>query len=124
MIDLARLNEQQRRVLLAARKQPIRQQDFDLPNVIDGGKPIKRVAARVGELKHQFGCEWSKAMVPASGAPDAALVAEYTLLSEPSTDCPSPSLRGQQPAAAPAAAGTLFAFPQCAINDDWDADAA
>jgi hypothetical protein len=30
----------------------VRQQDFDLPDVCDGGPPIQRVAARVNDLRN------------------------------------------------------------------------
>lgn len=46
--------DQKTRVLKLARKRGrhgITQIDFDLPDVADGGKPIKRVAARIGELQ-------------------------------------------------------------------------
>jgi hypothetical protein len=82
VINLALLNKQQRRILTQLRLGDIRQQDFDLPNVIDGGKPIKRVAARVGELIHKFGCDIKTNMVDASDTGDAK-VGSYRLVSEP-----------------------------------------
>lgn len=48
------MTEQQRRVLHAARKAGPRgvcQVDFLAPSVIDGGKPITRLPARIGELQ-------------------------------------------------------------------------
>lgn len=52
------LRAQQDRVLAAlqaAGPRGITAVDFDLPNVIDGGKPIQRVAARIDELKNRHG---------------------------------------------------------------------
>lgn len=43
------------RALERAGRHGVTQVDFDLPDVIDGGPPIKRVAARVHELREQHG---------------------------------------------------------------------
>lgn len=39
------------RILTALQNGPVNPVDFDLPNVIDGGKPIQRVAARILDLR-------------------------------------------------------------------------
>lgn len=52
------MTPEQERVLRALRQRDARgitQVDFDAPDVIDGQKPIKRVAARVHELIHEYG---------------------------------------------------------------------
>lgn len=41
------------RVLAALRRGPVNPRDFDLPNVIDDGPPILRLAARVGVLRER-----------------------------------------------------------------------
>jgi hypothetical protein len=53
------MSEAQARVfhVLATTPSGVTQIDFDPPNVIDGGKPIRRLAARIGELRTRFGCE-------------------------------------------------------------------
>lgn len=47
-------NDRVLHALMRAGARGITQVDFDLPNVIDGGTPIKRIAARVHELRKGF----------------------------------------------------------------------
>lgn len=74
---------QTERVLAALAANPdrgITQVDFSLPNVIDGGPPITRVAARIGELRedghnvisdgHREKCRVYK-LIPAAVSPGA-----------------------------------------------------
>lgn len=53
------MNEEHARVFLAMASTPsgVTQIDFHAPNVIDGGVPIHRLAARVHELRTRFGCD-------------------------------------------------------------------
>jgi hypothetical protein len=67
---------QNERVLRALRRGDVRPTDFLLPDVIDGGKPITRLGARIKDLRDQnFGIETL----------EVRPTARYRLVSEPQT---------------------------------------
>jgi hypothetical protein len=65
-----------RRVLTALRAGPVTPMDFDAPHVIDGGEPIRRVAARICDLRHKHGNTIDTTILRPSG------VAQYTLIKD------------------------------------------
>ncbi len=101
---------QTERVLNALRKaggRGVTQVDFSLPDVIDGGPPITRVAARIKDLRRQ-----GHTIVPAGTRQRCRI---YELVAVPA------------PADLAYAAATEAAFdaparpaPKCAIFDDWE----
>src|SRR5690349_8807518 len=104
---------QKQRVLAALRSRGARgitQVDFLAPNVIDGGKPITRVAPRILELRKDDGHE-----IVVDGERDSCAV--YRLLRD-SQDTPAPEQVREDVRLCSEAA--LTPAPRLAIFDDED----
>lgn len=96
------------RALQQAGDRGVTQVDFALPDVVDGGPPITRVAARVKDLRVQGH------VIVGAGTRQSCRVYELV----PQTDL-------QAADTAPDADAGLFApaepeGPRCAIYDDWE----
>lgn len=104
------MTSQTDRVLDALRKagpRGITAVDFALPDVIDGGPPITRVAARVMDLRHQGHT------IIASGTRHKCRV--YELVA-----APAPADLAYAAAAETAFQAPARPSPRCAIYDDWE----
>lgn len=118
---------QKERVLHALQKHPrgLTQIAFDLPRTVDGGPPIKRVAARIEELRKDgyvivdagraHGCKIYR--LQTASAPSAADRPTAVPTPPPLTDALAPAL----PAAVDE--GQLFKLPPAGPYDDLDAAA-
>ena len=120
---------QKERVLDALRthrRHGVTQVDFDLPVVIDGGPPIKRVAARVLELLNdghritdggrRASCKiyLLKEEAPSAPAPSPAAI------SPAAPSAPAPSTEAAVVAAPHPVEGRLFTLPPAGPYDDAD----
>lgn len=74
------------RLLRARGEQGVTMTEFLAPHVVDGGKPITRMAARVGDLRHKRGHEIRTESVKSG----EALVARYVLVHDA---CPPAPLK-------------------------------
>lgn len=98
------------RVLNALRKagsRGITAVDFQLPDVIDGGPPIMRVAARVMDLRRQ-----GHTIISAGTRQKCR---RYELVA-----VPAPADLAYQAAAETAFEAPARPVPRCAIYDDWE----
>lgn len=101
------------RALQTAGSRGVTQVDFSLPDVVDGGPPITRVAARVKDLREQGH------MIIGAGLRQSCRV--YLLVPQAGPAAPT----GASDTAYVAADEGLFApaesrGPRCAIYDDWE----
>jgi len=101
------------RALQTAGSRGVTQVDFSLPDVVDGGPPITRLAARVKDLRGQGHT------IIAAGLRQSCRVYELV----PQAGLAEPS--GASDTAYVAADAGLFApaetpAPRCAIYDDWE----
>lgn len=82
-----KLTDQERviRLLRARGPEGVTMTEFLAPNVVDGLKPITRMAARIGDLRHKHGHEIRTDQVRSG----EALVARYVLVRDA---CPPPAL--------------------------------
>lgn len=102
------------RVVAALRKHPrgITQVDFDLPHVCDGGKPIKRVAARIHDFCEKGG-EVARTIEPNG-------LARYRLIRLPAGWDDLHAYREHRAQITAATAPAPAASRQCAIFDYED----
>jgi Helix-turn-helix domain len=94
---------QRDRVLAALRRaggRGITQLDFDLPDVVDGGPPIKRVAARIDELRtagHWIASQRTRQRMARYVLVDADTLTAATDVEPPPAPVPAPSASAYDP---------------------------
>lgn len=104
------------RALQAAGERGVTQVDFALPDVIDGGPPVTRVAARIKDLR-QHGHT-----IVAAGLRQSCRVYQLVPAQELAGAATAPSRGPAYPGSTDGLFGAHAAptGPRCAIYDDWE----
>ena len=122
--------ERVERALDKAGPRGITQVDFLLPDVVDGGKPITRVGARIHDLKRKRGLAIVKhgtrdecdvyMLAKFQSFPDSAVVVAASSAASPVTPTSPPAVVTATPEPVELFGGEEKASSRCAIYDDWD----